>query len=314
MKTKQLFKFVSIIMLVFFLQACQAADEKTTEKSEPKVEEPQSYTVTDDLGNEVTFDEVPETVISLQPSNTEILFELGVGEKIIGVTDYDHYPEEASKIERVSDSVNINAEKILSLKPDVVIAYTVGEQEALKPITDAGIPVFVIQSASSFEDVYGDIEQLADVMGVAEVGEEVVEEIQANMKEVEEKLSGVTTKMPLYLEISPSPDIYTTGMKTFQQEIVDRAGVENVFGDQEGWIKVAEEEVISRNPELIVTTVNYVENAVAEIKGRSGWDQIKAIQNDQVFLLDADVLSRPGPRIDDAVELLAKTAYPELFQ
>ena len=94
----------------------------------------------------------------MQPSNTEILFAIGAGDKVIGATEYDNYPEQASKIERVSDSVTINTEKIIALKPDIVIAYTIGDENALKPIEDAGIPVFVIQSASSFEDVYGDIQ------------------------------------------------------------------------------------------------------------------------------------------------------------
>ncbi|WP_080843787.1 ABC transporter substrate-binding protein [Cytobacillus gottheilii] len=317
MKNKKFAGWLSSFMLILFLSACNTAEDNTerNEQSEqPQEEESASYTVTDDMGTEVTFEEVPETVVSLQPSNTEILFALDAGDKVVGVTDVDNYPEEVQEIEKVSDSMTVNAEKVIELNPDVVIAYTVGAEEQLQPIIDSGIPVFVIQSALTFEDVYGDIQQIADVMGVGEKGEELVQSIQEQIASVDEKLEGIEQEKQLYLEISPAPDIYTTGSNTFQQEILKAAHVGNVFGDQEGWIKVSEEDIISRNPEVIATTVNYVDHPIEELKGRTGWDQIAAISGDAVYQLDSDITSRPGPRIGEAVQLVAETVYPEVFQ
>lgn len=312
---KNFLKWLSAFMLVFLLSACNTDKEPAKQddaKSEEQVEKTESYTVKDDTGADITFEKIPETVISLQPSNTEILFALGVGDKVVGATDFDNYPEEAKEIERVSDSMNINAEKIIALKPDVVIAYTIGEEEALNPLKDAGIPIFVIQSAASFDDVYGDIEQIAQVMGVKEKGEELIHDIRGKIAGVEKKLSSITDKKALYFEIDPTP--YTTGKNTFQQEILNAAGVENVFGDQEGWIQVSEEEIIKRNPSIITTTANYLEDPIGDISGRSGWEQLDAVKTEQVFVLDPDITSRPGPRIGEAVELIAKTAYPDLFK
>ena len=314
MKKSRFVNWLMVLLFSFLLVGCSEEETKTVEKQEDAVEEVKEYTVTDDAGNEITFEEVPETIVSLQPSNTEILFSLGVGEKIIGATEYDTYPAEALEIERVSDSVAFNAERITELNPDVVIAYTIGQEEALQLLEEAGLKVFVIESATSFEDVYGDIEQLATVMGIEEKGEEVISSIQTTIQEVQEKLETATALKNVYYEISPSPDIYTTGSKTFQQEILAAASVDNVFSDQEGWIGVSEEEVIAKNPEIILTTANYLEDAPGEIKSRAGWDQIQAVQNDSVFLVDGDVISRPGPRIGEAVELVAKTVYPELFK
>ena len=314
MKKNRLVSWLMVLLFLFLLVGCSEEETKTVEKQEDAVEEVKEYTVTDDAGNEITFEEVPETIVSLQPSNTEILFTLGVGEKIIGATEYDTYPAEALEIERVSDSVAFNAERITELNPDVVIAYTIGQVEALQLLEEAGLKVFVIESATSFEDVYGDIEQLATVMGIEEKGEEVISSIQTTIQEVQEKLETATALKNVYYEISPSPDIYTTGSKTFQQEILAAASVDNVFSDQEGWIGVSEEDVIAKNPEIILTTANYIEDAPGEIKSRAGWDQIQAVQNDSVFLVDGDVISRPGPRIGEAVELVAKTVYPELFK
>ncbi|KMY48370.1 ABC transporter substrate-binding protein [Peribacillus loiseleuriae] len=282
--------------------------------SEVKKEKDQSYSVTDDLGDKITFDKVPEKVISLQPSNTEILFALGAGEKVVGVTDVDNYPKEAADIESVSDSMNINAEKIIALNPDVIIAYTIGDETTLQPLRDAGIPIFVIASAATFEDVYGDIQQIAEVMGVKENGNVIVDTIKNQIAAVVEKTDSINEKKRVYLEISPAPEIYTPGKKTFQQEILANAGVTNIFEDQEGWIKVSEEEIIKRNPDVITTTAGFIENPEQEIKSRTGWDQLTSVKEDKVYYLNEDLMSRPGPRIGEAVELVAKTVYPDLFK
>lgn len=314
MKKNHVFNWLAVLLFSFLLVGCSAEETTTVEKQEEVVDEVKEYTVTDDAGNEVAFEEVPETIVSLQPSNTEILFALGVGDKIVGATEYDTYPAEALEIERVSDSVAFNAERITELNPDVVIAYTIGQEEALQLLEEAGLKVFVIESATSFEDVYGDIKQLATVMGVEEKGQEIITSIQTTIQEVQEKVETAAVLKKVYYEISPSPDIYTTGSKTFQQEILAAASVDNVFSDKEGWISVSEEDVIAKNPEIILTTSNYIEDATGEIKSRAGWDKIPAVQNDSVFLVDGDVISRPGPRIGEAVELVAKTVYPELFK
>ena len=307
------FSWTLILAMILILSGCGSTDEsKDNHKS--TTEETKAYTVKDDTGADITFDKVPEKVVSLQPSNTEILFALGAGDKVVGVTDFDDYPAEAKEIEHVSDSVNIDSEKIISLKPDAVIAYTIGDKTKLQPLKDAGIPIFVIESANSFHDVYGDIEQIAQVMGVTEKGEKLVKQINSQMKEVQDKVATLKEKEETYFEVSPAPDIYTTGDATFQQEILSKAGIKNIFADQDGWVKVSEEEVIKRNPNTIMTTAGYTEDPTGEIKARKGWETIKAVQNDKVYLLDESIMSRPGPRIGDAVELAAKTIYPELFK
>lgn len=318
MKTKM--KWVAPVAAALLLAACGADEEKAlndTAKEQETVEQAKAagpYTVIDDRGIEVTFNEVPETIISLQPSNTEILFELGVGEQIVGATDFDVYPEAAQKIERVSTSMAINAERILELNPDVVVAYTSGNEEQITQLEDAGLKVFVIASATSFDDVYTDIIQLSEVMGVEAKGEEIVAGIQAQITAVQEKTDTVGTKKKVYYEVSPAPDIWTTGNNTFQQEIMNAAGVENLFADQDSWLSVTEEDVITRNPEVIITPATYMENAVDEILGRAGWDQIQAVSDKSVVLVDGEVMSRPGPRIGEAVEIMAEAVYPDLFK
>ncbi|WP_042474066.1 ABC transporter substrate-binding protein [Bacillus ndiopicus] len=312
-------KWLAPLAAALLLTACGTKEEtpnntqQSTGNSEQAAQEG-PYTVTDDRGIEVSFDHIPETIVSLQPSNTEILFSLGAGDKIIGATDYDNYPEEALNIERVSDSITINGERIIELNPDVVIAYTAGDSVQVEQLEAAGLKVFVIQSAASFDDVYGDIIQLSQVMGVEEKGEKIVEEIKQQIANVQEKTAALDEKKKVYFEIAPAPDTWSAGKGTFQQEVLTAAGVENVFAEQESWFKVAEEDVIKINPTVILTTVNYVEDPVSEIANRPGWSNIQAIVNKEIYFVDSDILSRPATRIGQAVELVAETVYPELFK
>lgn len=314
-------KWLVVLLLSVFIVLAGCGNEETEKKTDKATEKNTEnavgqglpYTVTDDIGNEITFEKVPEKVISLQPSNTEILFAIDAGDKVIGATEFDDFPAQAAKIERVSDSMTINAEKIIALKPDVVIAYTIGDMDTLKPLEDAGIKVFVIQSAKSFEEVYSDINQIAQVMNVKEKGSELIKTIKKKITDVSEKVANVN-KTAIYFEISPSPELYTAGNGTFQNEILEKAGIANIFADQEGWPSVSEEEVIKRNPAVITTTVSYTEDPVGEIKSRKGWESVKAVTDGQVYQFDESMMSRPGPRIGDAVELAAKTIYPEVFK
>ena len=155
-------KWLAPIAAALLLAACGEDTVKEKDASEPVEQQAgeevaSPYTVVDDRGMEVTFDAVPETIVSLQPSNTEILFSLGVGDKIVGATDYDLYPAEAQEIERVSDTTTLNAERIVELNPDVVVAYKIGEKAQIDQLEAAGLKVFVIQPATSFDDVYSDI-------------------------------------------------------------------------------------------------------------------------------------------------------------
>lgn len=309
------------IPLALTLGACQddsaeaPATEETPEETATDTSGDTPYTVTDDRGEDIEFEQAPETIVSLIPSNTEIVFALGAGKQLVGVTDFDNYPEAAQDIERVSDSVEFNAEKIIQLDPDVVLAYSTGEAPpALSQLEDADIPVFVIQSATSFDEVYGDIEQIASVLAKEDQGAEVIEGIQTQIEDVQERLAAVDEQKEVYVEISPSPEIYTTGKSTFMQEILDHANVTNVFEDLEGWPNISEEEVITRDPEIILTTVSYVEDAVGDIEARDSWSAVDAIENGEVHFIDSDITSRPGPRIGEAVQLVAETVYPELME
>src|SRR5690606_21703171 len=183
------------LALAVFLGACQSEESaettNTADNANPETEVAESYAVTDDLGNEVKFEEIPETVVSLIPSNTEIPYALEEGDKLIGATDFDNYPAEALEVERVSDSVKFNAERIIQLDPDIVLAYSTGGPTGLEVLEEVDNCVFVIVSIAWFEGVYVDIQQISHVMGVEDKCENLVASIQVEVKYFQDKLAEV---------------------------------------------------------------------------------------------------------------------------
>ncbi len=323
--------FSLVFLLLFvFLVACgtdgasRDGDQATGEEVENSVNEEGvgeaesafPITITDSAGQEVTIEKEPESIVSIQASNTEILFALGAGDKVIGVSDYCNYPEEVLDIQKVGGQ-DMDAELILTLLPDLVFVtdyHFNNHAEILKQFEEAGIAVVVTGSAESFEDVYGTIEMIAAATGSTEKAQEVISGMKESLVKIEEKASAVTDKKRVWVEVSPAPDIFTTGKGTFMNEMLESIQAINVAGEQEGWVKLTEEEIVQFNPDVIITTYGYyVDEPSAEVLKRDGWAEVPAIKNKQVFDVDNDTVNRPGPRLIEGVETLAKFIYPEIF-
>lgn len=302
------------VVFSLVLAACgtNEEDQELDNAQESGTTEEESYTVKDARGVELMFEEPPETIISILPSNTEIVFALGQGEKVIGVSDTDVYPEDVQNIEVVAEYQNINVERMLELDPDIIFGFEYGNDE-MAPLEEVGLPVYAIDGASSMEDIFSDIEGIANALAISEKGEALVTDMQDELDKIADTVAGVDERS-IYFEISPSPDIWTLGTGTFQHEMIEAAGLHNVFDDVEDWFGVSDEQVIERNPELIFTTVHYTDgDPLEEIRNRSGWESIDAIKKDELELMPPDIMDRPGPRIVEAVRILAETAYPNLF-
>jgi iron complex transport system substrate-binding protein len=273
-------------------------------------------TIIDDADREVTIDEEPESIVSIQASNTEIAFALGLGDKIIGVSDYDNYPPEALEIQKVG-AQDINAELVLSLLPDLALVtdyHYNTHPDLLKQFEDAGIDVIVVGSASSFEDAYGHIEMIGKATGTETKANKIVTDMKQRFDEIKEKAAAITDKKKVWVEVSPAPDIFTTGTNTFMHEMLEAIQAVNAAEEHEGWVQLTEEEIVQLNPEVIITTYGYyVDNPSEQVFAREGWSDLLAVKNKQVFDVDSDTVTRPGPRLIEGVETLAKLIYPEVF-
>lgn len=297
----------------------KAAATQTDKSEKEKVSgEEFPVTITDDANRKVTIDKEPETIVSIQASNTEIAFALGVGDKIIGRSDYDNYPEEALKIQKVGGQ-DINAELVLTLLPDIALVtdYHYNKHpDVLEKFEEAGIKVIVVGGATSFEDTYSNIEMIGEATGSTKEAEEIVKDMKERLQAIKDKAaSSVTDKKKVWVEVSPAPDIFTTGQNTFMHEMLESIQAVNAAGDQDGWVKMTEEEIVKLDPDVIITTYGYyVDNPTAEVLNREGWTEVPAVKNSKVFDVDSDTVTRPGPRLIEGVEALAELIYPEVFK
>ncbi|MDF2855202.1 MAG: ABC-type transporter, periplasmic subunit [Neobacillus sp.] len=275
-------------------------------------------TITDDAGREVTIEEKPETIVSIQASTTEIAFALGLGEQIVGVSDYDNYPPEALEKQKVG-AQDINVELVLTLLPDMALVtdfHYNSHPETLKQFEDAGIEVIVVGSAESFDDVYSNIEMIGTATGSENNAKEIVSDMKKRFSAIKDKASeAISDKKKVWVEVSPAPDIFTTGKNTFMHEMLESIQATNAAEEHEGWVKMTEEEIVKLNPDVIITTYGYyVEKPKDQVLAREGWAEVPALKNEQVFDVDNDTVTRPGPRLIEGVETLAELIYPEVFK
>lgn len=313
-------------LAVFLLAACGTAtteEKPLVDATEPEeevatddvVEAAFPVTITDAVGNDITLETAPATIVSMTPSNTEILFALGLATEIIGVSSNDDYPEEALEKEKIGD-MNFDVEKIVAMNPEIVFAHESGlgsGAEGLQQIRDAGIPVFVVTNAASFEETYTTIETIGKATGKTTEAEKIVADMKTKVEEVTAKVASVDNKRTVFVETSPAPSIYTPGNNTFMNEILNMIGAENIAADQEGWVEMSPEEIVNRNPDIIMVMYSYIDTAVEDVYKRDGFDSITAIKNKAVVQVDENKTSRTGPRLGEGLEEVAKAIYPEAF-
>lgn len=278
-----------------------------------------STTMTDREGNEFTLPKKVEKIISTAPSNTEVLVELGLSDKLVGVDKYSADVEGVSEEIPQIDFRNPDAESIIALEPDMIIASghnKVGDEDPFQLVKDAGITVVYIPSSTSIDGIYEDIDFIADITGTEKEGKELVESIKKEVEEVKAIGDTITDKKKVYFEIGSGSALYSFGNSTFLNEMIEIVGAENIFKDQESWISPSQEAVIDANPDVILTNVvatNGV-SAVDEIKSRDGWDSITAVKEGQVYQIDKNSSSRPSQNIIKALKEMAKAIYPNEYK
>ena len=323
-------KLYSLLVLLFLvtgiIAGCGASEENSatnegnanTEQEEQSEDSAFPVTITDALDQEVTIEKDPEKIVSLIPSNTEILFDLGAGEEVVGVSDFANYPEETADIEKIG-GMEFNVEKIISLKPDLVLAHgssAHNSEAGLQQLRDAGITVLVVNDAKSFDEVYDSIEMIGQATGETEEAETTIDEMKQDLEDIQAKAESISEEdqKNVFVEVAPAPEIYSPGKNTFMDDMLTMIHAKNVTHDQEGWNQVDQEAIIEANPDVIITTYGYyTEKPVEQVLSRDGWQDVTAVKDEQVVDVHSDLVTRSGPRLTEGVEELAKAVYPDVF-
>jgi iron complex transport system substrate-binding protein len=270
--------------------------------------------LTDDTGRAVAVPQPVRRIVSLAPNLTETLFALGLGDRVVGVTDFCDYPPEATTREHVGGPVSPNLEKIAQLRPDLVLATRSGGNRlsTVQSLETLGLAVFTTDP-HSVDEVISSAERIGEVAGAAGQGRMVGDGLRRRLADVAERLAG-SKRATVLLVVWPDP-LITVGRNTFIADALLRAGAENVIQTAQDWPNASLEEVARRQPAYLVFASDHSEESnrqIAEISGRTGWRNLDAVRNGRIILL-SESIARPAPRLVDEIERLARALHPERF-
>ncbi len=300
-----------ILSLVILPLLCSVtlAEENTTS----------ALNVTDDLGREVGMAKTPERIVSLSPSNTEILFALGLGDRVVGATKYCNYPplvkelKESKKIEDVGGYVDPDIETILSLHPDLVLASRTRSSGAVSLLEKEGIATFVVD-VNNLSSIIRSIEKVGKISGKEADASKLCNQMESRIKAVSDKTSSLPKTRVLYI-VWHDP-VKTAGAGTFEDELIEKAGGVNIFHDLSGYAQIDPEAIAVRNPEVIIACSGMGSGADLPMqwaKTERGLNQTDARKNGRIYQAEGDLITRTGPRVVDGLEMLARFIHPEAF-
>ncbi|HJG67550.1 MAG TPA: ABC transporter substrate-binding protein [Staphylococcus ureilyticus] len=251
-------------------------------------------------------------IISLMPSNTEILYELGLGDDVIGVSTVDDYPKEV-KDKKQFDAMKLNKESLMKAKPDLILAHEsqkATNDKVLKGLKDNGVKVVYVKDAQSIDEMYESFMQIGKVTHKEKAAKKLVKETKQNIENVKKSVPNDVKGQKVFMEISSEPEIYTAGKETFFDDMLTQLKAENSFSNLKGWQKVSKEDIIKQNPDLMISTMGISSSEYQKmINKRGGFNQINAVQHNKVKAVNGDEISRPGPRIDDGLKKLKEAIY-----
>lgn len=292
----KIFKGVYLLLIAMvILVGCQS-DVTNNHKSEQASKEKHEY----------------KRIVSLIPSNTEILYELGLGDKVIGVSTVDDYPKEVDKKKKF-DAFKLDTEALIKAKPDLILAHESNkatQEKDLKKLSDAGVKVVYIDEANTIDEMYSTFKQVGKVTGKEREAQHLVKRVKHDIDEVKNSIPKDQQGKNVFMEISSQPDIYTAGSNTFYDDMLKTIKAKNIYHDQKGWIKTDKESILKLNPDVMIDTSGQKESDYQkQNNNRDGFNEINAVKKGHVYALNADLISRPGPRLAEGLKELANKVY-----
>ena len=275
--------------------------------------------IIDRTGRAVVIKGEINRIVSTAPSNTEIIADLGQAHKLIAIDKHSVNVGGLPDGLPLLDFFYPDAEVIINLEPDIIIASghnpTGTGEDPFRLLREMGIPVVYISMSKSIEEIYKDIAFLAVILQAEKEGEKLINSMKLQINEIaqsaQRRASQIGTKKTVYFEISTAPDMMSFGKDSFIDDMISVISARNIFGDEDWLVMPSAEAVITRNPDVILTNVNYIDDPIGEIKSRPGFNHINAVINDRIYQIDNDSSSRPSSRIILALRQMSEAIYPE---
>ncbi len=292
--------------LALFGAACQAGSVTS--------DEPLQWT--DGLGRQVALSAPAQRIVSLAPSNTEILFAVGAGLQIVGRDELSDFPAAATAVSSIGSTfVQLNTEAIVALQPDLVLAASITAPEQVQALENLGLTIYLLPNPNDFESFYQNLVTVGELTGRQAEAAELVAKLEARVTAVEEKTQGVDRLRVFYEADGTDPTApWTTGSGTFQSVLIDLAGGTNVAAEVTNWGQFSLEQLVAVDPQVIVfATGSFIPTTADSLAARPGWGGLSAVAEGRVYPLDTNWVDRPGPRLVEALEAMARFIHPELF-
>jgi len=287
---------VALLSIALVLTACSTGEQT-----------PVDY-VFDDLGRLVAINGTPQRIVSLAPSNTEILFALGLGDKVVGVTDWCDYPPEALDKEKVGSYDTPDIEKIVALTPDLILVAYGTTMDVINSLIGLGLTVFGIKT-TDLDDLLNDIKTVGNITGKKVEALALTSEMENRIQAVTDETSELEGRPRVFYIVWHDP-LWTAGSETFIHELIEKGGGVNMCQNITGYTTISIEEVVARNPEVIIASEWSFEWAMNE----ASLNSTDARQNGRIYQGDDDLVQRPGPRLVEGLEWFAYFIHPEIFE
>lgn len=271
----------------------------------------------DGLGREVTLVAPAERIVSLAPSATEILFAIGAGGQVIGRDSFSNYPEAAVEIQDVGGSMgDYSTEMIASLNPDLVLATEINTLEQVKALEDLGLTVYYIKNPTDLAGLFPILTTVGALTGHSTDAEVLVTDLENRVKTVTDALAEVDGQVLVFYELDGSDPAkpWTSGPGTFLDQLVQMAGGTNLGAVmKDAWAQISLEELLVQDPDVIILGDSAYGVTAEAVAARAGWSGLTAVKENKIYAFNDDLVSRPGPRLVDGLETLAKLLHPEMF-
>ena len=302
--------FLMLIASVLALAAC--GPSRTAKPAGP-------ITKTDGLNRSVTLEKPAQRIVSIAPSNTEILFAVGAGTQVVGRDETSDYPAEAASVPTVGGFSGFSSESIVALKPDLVLgmAGDFNTPELAASLEKLCLTVYYLTNPKTLEDVYANIETVGELTGRATEAAALVKSLETRLSAVDKKIATLSTRPLVFFELDATEPAkpYTSGPGTYIDLLITRAGGTNIGSQLQGaWAQIGIEELLVLNPDVIILADSKYGETPEKVANRAGWETLKAVQQGKVYPVDDNMFVRPGPRLVDGLEALAKLLHPDLFK
>ncbi|MDT8898810.1 cobalamin-binding protein [Thermanaerothrix sp. 4228-RoL] len=332
---KPLSRFLALtLFLILTLTACVSATPAVTPTmtetrivlptvtSAPTVgatSTPAQISATDGLGRVVMLAAPAQRIISLAPSNTEILFALGAAGQVIARDSFSDFPPEVTTVPDIGSTwETLNLEQLVALQPDLVLAAGIQSPEQVKAMEDAGLTVFLVPNPVVLEDLYANLEAVGRLIGREAEATALIESLKARVAAVDAKIATINQKPTVFYELDASQDPakpWTAGPGSFHDALIARAGGMNIAAKLDSaWAQMSLEQIVAADPDIILLGDAKWGITPESVAQRPGWGSLRAVKEGRVIPFDDDTISRPGPRLVDALENLARILHPEIFK